>query len=216
MSAAAFNEAFHNAVEFMNEERPQLVLLFVWNYFGKRSAQGARIVTMNQTGLTLSVRYTKERTRNPADEEVVHYNFPKPIENPKEISRTLGDLFNRYSSVCYPDPVVTIVMVALWVFLLLSVATDVDVDRYPYIRYLRNFAIKMISSQLATIALVFLILAHTFEGLYVGYLCQEKIDIAKSKVSSWIMMTLIMGYPTTSKAVQLAQIAEKAQKKKKN
>lgn len=215
MSEAAFEEALRNAADFMNEERPQLVLLFVWNHFGKLRAKSAKIAKMSRTGLVLSVCYTDQKLSKVADEETASFNFPTPIDDPKNISRVLGTLFNEHSGVCYPDAVMALLMSFVWLLLLFAVATDVDVSRYPFISDFRRFAVNALDPKLASWGLIFLIVAHTFEGLYVAFLCQEKIGIAKSKVVTWIMMTLIMGYPTASKVILLAKMAEKAKKHRK-
>ena len=215
MSDAAFDEALSNAAEYMNEEQPQLVLLFAWNYYGKLSAKRAKIVDMSRTGFVMSFSYSSDRLTGSADDETAPYHFPTPIESPNCISKVLGDLFNQYSKVCYPDAGLALIMIALWVILLIAVANDVDVFRYPSIAVFRDAIIQAVSPQIATYALIFLIVAHTFEGVYVSYLCQDKVGITKNAVITWIMMTLVMGYPTTSKAIYLAKIADDAKKKKK-
>ena len=209
-SAVKNNAVFRNTAEYMNLERPQNLLLLAWNYFGKIHATEAKIESITAHGCNMIIIYSGEKT------EEVFLPFPRddvPITDVTKIASILGKLFNKYSNACRPPYALGSSFVLLWAFLLLAVASEADVLRYPFLQLIRPYALAWIRPTIALWALILLILSHTVEGLYVVYLFYVA-NISKHAMVSWVSMTFIFGWPYTSKAMLLAQLAQDVKQKK--
>ena len=204
-SAVKNNAVFRNTTEYMNSERPQNLLLLAWNYFGKINATKAEIESMTEQGCNMII-YSGEKS------EQAFLPFPQhdvPITDVTKIASILGKLFNKYSNACRPPYAVGSIFVLLWAFLLLAVASEADVVRYPFLQLLRPYALACIRPTIALWMLILLIISHTVEGLYVVYLSYVA-NIPKHAMVSWVSMTFIFGWPYTSKVILVAKLAQKA------
>ena len=202
------NEVFQNTAEYMNSIQPYILLLFAWNYFGKRNAKHAQIVNLNENGVTVSVK----NSAGGATEEL-WYPFPnKPIK-PTEVARVMGDIFSKYSGVTRPPLFLAMVFIFIWFVFIIGVTSDADVTRYPFLEFMRPYVCKYLSLSQASWGLAFLIISHTIEGLYVSYLCNV-MKLPKTSMVSWVMMTFFIGYPTTSKVMELHAYYSKSLKRK--
>ena len=208
-SAVKNNAVFRNTAEYMNLERPQNLLLLAWNYFGKIHATAAEIESITDQGCNMFI-YTE------AEKEHVFLPFSKddvPITDVTKLASILSKLFNKYSNACRPQYALGSFFVLLWAFLLLAVASEADVLRYPFLQLIRPYALACIRPTIALWALIFLILSHTVEGLYVVYLFYLA-NIPKHAMVSWVSMTFIFGWPYTSKAMLLAKLAQEVKQRK--
>jgi ABC-type multidrug transport system permease subunit len=56
--------------------------------------------------------------------------------------------------------------------------------------------------------LIVTLIAHALEALYVAYLCSIMV-MPKNSIVSWVSMTLIFGFPITTKVMALSHVAKK-------
>ena len=201
------DEACKSTAEYLNYNRPQNLLVLAWNRFGKLDAVKVQVAEIKSAGCTLTIYNTGN------SQEEVYLPFLEPINDASKLGSAFQKLFNKYSYACRPPLIVGSLLVLVWFFLLLAVASEIDVMKYPWLLSIRPYALAVIRPDVAVWALVLLIVSHTIEGLYVVYLC-GRAGIPQHSISSWVSMTFIFGYPYTSKAMLLGAQADKVKRQK--
>ena len=191
--------------EYLNEERPEALLLLAWNLFGRKSASKCVMTNVTEKGFFLDVSWGKSKTV-----ESISYTFPDgPIMDAKKLKLFVSKLLVRHSGASWPPGFTPFIVVLFWIISLIAVASEKDLQKYPYLSLLQPYALIIFRRQInATFGLLITIIGHTIEAMYVAFLC-SKTSIPKSSSISWVGLTLILGYPTTCQVMLFSKIAAK-------
>ena len=191
--------------DYLNEERPDALLLLAWNYYRKRSAVKSVISEITDKGFHLKLSYGKN-----IPEESVTYEFPGgSVKDASKLKITIGKLLISHSGASMPPAVTSFAVIMLWIVILIGAASERDLMKYPFLSYVQPYVMVIFRKSIyAVYALFAMIIAHTLEGLYVGYLCNT-LSMPKSSGVSWVGLAFLMGYPTTSQVMLLAHIGRK-------
>ena len=191
--------------EYLNEERPDALLLLAWNLFGKKNASKCVMADVTEKGFLLNISSGKSETV-----ESISYIFPDgPIMDAKKLKLFISKLLMRHSSASWPPGLTPFIVVVFWIISLISVASERDLQKYPYLSLLQPYALMIFRQPIyATYSVLITIVGHTIEAMYVAFLC-SKTSIPKSSSISWVGLTLILGYPTTCQVMLFSKIAMK-------
>ena len=190
---------------YLNEERTDALLMLAWNHFGRKDAVKCLVTTVDRNSIALDISYPA-----PKSKESVSYKFRGgPIEESK-ITVAVGKLLEHNSAANFPPGIVPYCVILLWIAALVGAAGSDDLVKYPILRTLQPLILLIFGQQIyCTYLLLFLIVAHSIEGLHVAYLCGAIINMPKSAIGSWVGLTFILGYPSYSRILYLANILEK-------
>lgn len=202
---ASIADEGRNIVDFLNEERPEALLLLSWNLFHKADATKAVMVGVDGDGFVMNNYFHGTKPSEP-----VAYAFPEgPQTDQTVIKRMIGKLLVRNSGASLPSGAVTAIAALLWLVQIAGAAGDADLEKYPILATMQPFVLMLYRQRIyAMYSLIFMVVAHALEALYVCYLCNV-IGMAGTSIVTWVALTFFMGYPTTSKVMHLAKIAKR-------
>jgi Domain of unknown function (DUF4499) len=194
-----------NIVDFLNEERPEALLLLSWNLFHKKDATKAVMVGVDGDGFVMNNSFPGSKPTEPSA-----YAFPEgPQTDQKVIKRMIGKLLVRNSGASLPPGAATAIMTLLWLIQIAGAAGDADLEKYPILATLQPYALMFYQQRIyAMYSIILMVIAHAFEALYVCYLCNVMGMTGTSNVT-WVALTLFMGFPTTTQVMLLAKTAKR-------
>ena len=198
-------EEGRNIVDFLNEERPEALLLLSWNLFHKKDATRAVMVGIDGDGFVMNSSFPGSKPT-----ESVAYAFPDgPQTDQKTIKRMIGKLLVRNSGATFPTGPWMTIMFIFWLMQIAGAAGDADLEKYPVLATLQPFALIVFRERIfAMYCIIAVVAAHILEALYVCYLCNV-MGMAGTASATWIASALIMGFPTTSQVIMLSKIAKR-------
>ena len=192
-------------VSFLNEEQPEILLLFAWNLFKRKDATSCTIGGVDANGLTINV---SSGSAKPV--EHIAYSFPgRPLADQSTIKSTVAKLLLRHSGAVLPTIVEFAIMSALWLLLIAGAAGEADLRKYSILSILQPYVLVLFRAPAnAMIVIVVTIIAHILEAIYVLYMCNV-MGLAQISMMSWFALTIYMGFPTTKRVMLLAHVAKR-------
>jgi hypothetical protein len=194
-------DAYTNIVTYMNNERPGTLLTYAWNLCGKNNACYAIMTSMNSIGFTLDVSTKSKKT------STCEYKFALELSSPNQARSILMDLHEVSSVTTFPPE--GYFSILLWLIFFIGNANKTNLGSFGY---LNDLVLMILRKQIyATYGLIFLIVSHSLESLYVFYLCYQ-MKMPLSIIMSWCSLDLLLGFPTTQQVKLLHSVTTKKRK----
>lgn len=205
-------EIFQRIIGYMNEQRPDTLLLFAWNLFGYKNASQATMTAIDNNSFTLVI---KNKSFIPIYHHNVTktYNFNPPLLNPNESRDRLVRLSEKYSYCPWPSGGAGYITVGIWIALIFSMIQAKELLEFQFFRTIRNYALKLFgSAENAAFIFVIMIVLHVAELIYNLYLLKD-ITLTSAAKQSWVYLILLLGLPVTMQVFTLSSVAAKKSKK---
>lgn len=199
-------DEFHFTASYMTANQQIALTLFAWSLVGAKHATGGDVTMTNidRVGFTLSI-HGKAYT----------YKFKQPLLRASDARVVLTNLNESCSVVSWPGGIAPWATLLLWIVALLAGSHENTYRENEVFQLCRSTSLVIFrKSDYAAYTLFALIIAHTFEALYSAYILSMQVRMKKAAVNTWLSAVMILGYPLTSKAMQLAALARKFNKNK--
>jgi len=69
-----------------------------------------------------------------------------------------------------------------------------------------TYILSLISFSLVRYIWYFIVVVHACEAVYIGYLTKTKLNLKVTSIVGWVILTLMTGFPTTRRVVQIVNI----------
>lgn len=111
-----------------------------------------------------------------------------------------------YSTLAiWPPGVGPFISIFLWLLFMAGLVGR-ETEGSPYFNFLMKVSTSFLSPKFTIIALAALFISHLLEACYVAYLLRP-LKLGNMGVASYMLLTLLLGYPLTSKVVFLNKYA---------
>lgn len=196
-------DAYKNIVIYMNNERPGTLLTYAWNLCGKKDACSVNMTSMNSLGFTLDVlNKSKEST-------TCEYKFALELSSSSQATSVLMDLHEVSSLSSFPPGLAGYFSILLWLIFFVGNANKIELGTF---NFFIDLVLILVRKQIyATYGLIFMIVSHSMEALYVFYLCYQ-MKMPFSIIMSWCSLDLLLGLPTTQQVKLLHTVTTKKRK----
>ena len=199
-------DEFRFTAQYMTANQQVALTLFAWS-IGAKHASGGDIITMtsiDRAGFTLNVCG-----------KVYTHKFKQPLKRSSEARVVLTTLYESCSIVSWPGGVGPWVSLLLWIVALLAGSHENTYRDNDVFQLCRSASLVIFrKADYAAYTLFALIVVHTFEAIYSAYILSMEVRMKKAAVNTWLSAVMILGYPLTLKAMQLAAVARKFNKNK--
>jgi hypothetical protein len=205
-------EIYTRIIGYMNEQRPETLLLFAWNLFGYVNASQAVMTSIDAKSFTLQI---KNQSFIPMMHKTVMktYNFNPPLLNASESRDRLVRLSDKYSYCPFPSGGGPYITIMLWLTIIFGIIQAKELLQYEWIRWMHEKSMSIFGSpENAAYALALVIILHSLELVYMLYIFRN-LKLPSDAKQSWINKMLFLGVPVTMLAWTLTSVTKKQSKK---
>ncbi len=201
-----------NVKEVLNKQ-PQNCLLLAWNVLGVKMANKAVVKDINEKEITMDMEIKKSLASSETYPKTV--KVPLNMKNGRALHEHVATLIQKSSGGFWPQGPVGALTVLMWIMAVsvsyAATLPDAIKGNSVFILFRTASLLLLRSEQVAFYVLGFMVGTHIIEGICVIIFVRRYVKSVGAMLS-WILLTLLLGFPVTDRAFTLYRAGRKGHK----